>query len=302
MSEIAGKMQGLRGKTSVASLNRFLGQRRVREALDQFPNVKREVYEFKNNLEHGVRWEEGFGGELINRQNALALTEKDIKKNAASYFVSENPADDVGKALRSSDPIGNIDQLAKLARQDKTGNALKGLRAAMADHIQQSIKGLHKNADVVEISHSKINKLLKNKTTRRALGKLYSPEDMAILDRVNDTLELMHGINKQTTAGSPTEAILSAQNTLKTLFVMKWGLVKGPRRLFVFRKLQDILSTNPSEKVDMLLQATLLDPELGKTMLTPLTPKTEGMVAARLSTYLLNNINIQKDEQDRGGN
>jgi len=287
------------GKASKQVLEKYLNNRSIRETLAQFPDVNKEIQLFKSNLDKAVVKQGDFGLAVDAAKQNLRQTQKEMRVLAAKYFVDANPVKAMNRVLNSSDPAKAMEELATLAKSDPSGQALPGLRVALSQLLETPAVGLRGTREVggsLEVLRNKVSKLLTNKGTREAISKLYSPSDMAILDRVQRGLNLLDRINIQVTTGSPTAHLGEAVQRGRILLAATWGIVKGKGIFMISRWLQNTLGINPVVKAEKLLADVMLDPELAKLMLSEATEVSKPHIAAKLTAYMLNNFNMTEGD------
>lgn len=297
---VADQMVNIKdGKVALNRLNNFLNQRPVRETLSQFPDLKNEITFFKDNLSRGVESGSLFEQQIKLRKTELAKTEKEMAKSSAKFFVDRDPANAIGAALRSGDPEKNVKELVMLANQDTTGEALKGLRKALGDHIEESVRGTTEIGGELEVLRGKVVKLLSNNDTARALSKLYNPAELKIIKDVVDSLQMMNRLNKQVTGGSPTAPIQEAITKTRIVLASMYGIVKGRGIFAISGWLAKAFNRDPVELSKQLLKDAMLDPELGKTLLMLDTKRNEKIIKNRIGSYVVNNLLTPENVESR---
>lgn len=289
MSDVADMMVNKEGQIALNRLDRYLQNRNIRELLKQFPDVQKDLYDLRYKVKNNL-------GIQANLRFTKAKSEKELKRSAARFFVTNDPEKAIGSVLVSSDPDNNMRQLVKLAKQDKTGDAIKGLRVALSNYIDETVRVPRPEAGL-DVSLAKMSNLLETKRTRKAISQIYSPQEISQLDRVVEMLRRVDNINKQVTAGSPTAPIQEALNRARVVLAATYGIVKGKGIFAISGWMAKILGLDPVQKANMLLRDTMIDPELAKTMLMEIKKETKPIIEKRILTYLANNFTELKPQK-----
>lgn len=184
----------------------------------------------------------------LTRQNDNFVNK--YNKEAADILLGSDSDKIMGRILSGKNAEGKMGEVLDLASTDKSGDSLQGLRASGAKHIKNSL--------TENMTHFRLNNYLKK--NRAALSKLYTPEQMMVLDRVNDALKAKDIVGRQGTGynSSTFEKMVNAAKsvagkTLSNFLGIKW---EG-----VF----DLLS-HLNEK-NLILEKAMLDPKVAKKLL-----------------------------------
>lgn len=300
VSTVADTMQNVSGKTSLKRLDNFLNKRKVRETLAQYPEIQKEISGFRNSLSKKTDMVTDFEKQVENAKEGLAKTVRDLKQNAAKYWVNANPVKAVSNVLNSSNPAVNMQQLVKLAHQDGSGEAIKGLKAAVSDFIEQNVRGSKEYGVDPEVMLSKVDNFFnKNKEIKKALSYVYTPDEIAKLNNVRSNLMMLNRINKQVTAGSPTAPILQNIQGARIVLASLYGIVKGRGIFMISKWIYSALGMDPIPKARKLISDALLDPEVAEMLMTKVTLQTEQKIAGKLAIHLVNNMLINQKGEDQ---
>jgi hypothetical protein len=259
-------MTGTNNKTSLPRLDRYLKNQKVRDVLNIYPDVKKEVYAFRNSLAKKTKTITGMQEAVEQANVSMKRTNKEMSMSATKYFVDNDPRTAVGRVLLSGNPEKGMDELIRLAKQDGSGEALKGLRVSVGEFINST-------------SGVRVISLFENERTRKALRKLYTPQQMKILDRLRSQMKLYDKLNIKATAEKPTKELLEQVRRGQIMAFGMWGVVRGRGIFMISRLIQKTLGLDPIPKARQLWVDSMLDPELAATMLEKVTPKSEPRIA-----------------------
>lgn len=290
ISTIADLMTDSSGKTNLDRLSRYLKSRPVKESLEQFPEIRREVLGYKNSLTKTVMKENRFAREVQAAKDALKKTQDDLKVSAARYFVSDDPVVAVGRAINSRNPIKEIDELVALAKKDPTGEALKGLKSSLNKFMYEQLTGTREVAGKVEVLQSKVSKMLDSPIKKKALGKLYTPQEVSQLEDIQKKLRMLDRINEQVTAGSPTAPLQQDINRARIVLASIYGIVKGRGIFAISGWIQRTLGIDPVEIGNRLMLDAMLNPEAAKVLLAPDTEASKKLLGDYIIKYRLTNL------------
>ena len=298
---VADLMQTTSGKTSIDRLDKYLNQRSVRETLSKFPAIENEIKQFRNSLGKSINKQGKIAQDILEAKNSLGKTQKDLEMSATRFWVESDPTKAMQRTLNSPDSTGSMNELVRLAKRDPSGDAILGLRQSLSDYIEETVRGTTQVGNVQEVMRGKIVKLLQNKSTRDAIAVLYSPSEMKILDQVRDELQMMNGINKQVTTGSPTAPIAQQVQRTRVILASFYGIVKGRGIFAISDWIMRALGRDPKTIANQVLTDAMLNPELASVLMTKnLDSKiAQDKAKSYLTTYILNNLvePITQDEK-----
>ena len=284
-------------------VDKFLGTKEVRDTLRYFPQAKEKVRMFRRGLDVKKEAQTALGQRVETAKQFLSFTQKEIKMNAAKWFVDSEPTKAMRRVLDSANPERAMDSLLTLASKDPSGNAKKGLRVALDNLLESPVErgGVRGSQEILgknfEVYGSKIRNLFDYPPTRKAIAKLYNPGEMQIVKSLHEKIKIMNRINLQVTAGSPTAILQEAVRGGQILAYSLFGVVKGRGIFMISRAIQKALGRDPIEKAYELLTDAMLDPELAATLLIKGTPKNLPKIKSKLATYMLNNFVPQREQE-----
>jgi len=186
----------------------------------------------------------------------------------------------------------NMDQLISMARKDETGVALRGLKSAYVNVIKDALAG--GQTDLLGealLSSKRAGEFLKR--NRKITNKLFDQGERSRLIRV------VHDLQRKQKEGLKS---ISQDQVFQTerlnLLSESVGRIVGARLGAKFsstplvgamvgskivRRTMEKLTIS---QIDDLLVEAILDPDVMKTLLMKVTPKTEPVVGARLRGHL----------------
>uniref|UniRef100_A0A6M3J0B0 Uncharacterized protein n=1 Tax=viral metagenome TaxID=1070528 RepID=A0A6M3J0B0_9ZZZZ len=292
VADFASLMSDKNGNAIIGRIDKYLKSRPVRESLEQFPDVKREILEFRNNLYRKVAVENDLSKEIKTTKESLKLTEKEQRKSATRFFVDSDPVVAVGRVMNSLDPENEMKELVRIAKHDTTGEAVKGLKVSLNEYVDETTRTTMEvlGSDKLDISKAKVTKLLRTNRTRKALEQLYTPSEMRTLDKMQEMMELIERVNIKATSGSITTPLSSAVKKVEVMLYSTVGLVRGRGIAMIGKLIQKMTGRDPTEIALRLTTDAMLDPELAKLMLLPDIPSNQKIAKAHFTKYIANNI------------
>lgn len=300
-----------RGNIDAARVRVWLNRRGP--VLDQFPQIRNRIQTMANNLGRSESAVADLERSVKDAGAARKMTEKDFDSDATRFFVDGDPVEAVGKALGGDNAAESFQQLAAAARKDPSGRALEGLRNATREHINRKVRNTgavvkgDNAADSVsledlKVSFDKLNKMLiAGSPERKAMEQVFSPDDMAALDKYRKQLEVSTRKDTQGVTGSNTTSLLSAaakSDGVEESVLLGQGTIRGQATNRILRFFAKNVFGDVSGKIRKLLVDAVLDPELARTLMLEYTKSTEKVVERRLHTYITNNMMAAPGEKD----
>jgi hypothetical protein len=227
---------------------------------------------------------------LSNLSNAQHMANEVAKRNvkevggyykdALKAFSGENPDIYIPKLLGGSNSYEKIKEAAKLARTDKTGNSLEGLRRGIVEHLNKVMKLSSRNAaNDANLSYDKYRKFMER--NKKGLAEVFDEDQMKLLNEIEKNLESRtFGSTAAHAAGSPTK---SNDVLIKAIQDIPIGALKSTFKTWpasVATYLYNFAQKTKLAFKDEILQKALWDPETTKLLLTPIKEKAkiESMV------------------------
>lgn len=249
-------------------------------------------------------------------QTAFQEQKKAIQNSSATLFIGSAPEIAIGQVINSNNPVVYMQELVARASQDPTGQALEGVKNALKNYLNVTIRNVGKVATTENVlkpittadlpaSLAKMNELMvDNSNTRSAIEVLFgknSPE-LNALDLARRQLEVV--ARRLRAAGGQSVTGLSQMlegNVASTLQdnvlgflgriataatpaeVRRIGGEGGTRRLF--DALNFALKGDVAKKAQGLLVNAMLDPAVAAELLNPVNKDTIQRSASWIRSY-----------------
>ena len=277
--EIFAKTVGTNGRIDPQRLKRWMTQNR--QPLAAFPTVRQKLVK----IEDAER--------LVNERIGLrAKSAADVEKGALGLVLNRDPETVTKGLLSSGDATQRVHNLANLVKGNKEAQA--GLKRAIWDNMTDTFERgpLAKRRDITGSPflrpESMIDFVRRHAKTLRASG--YTPNDISRLKTIATSAEIARrgpsvGFPRQQ---DPKELTLGLNQLLSRFYGIARGVV-SPR--FVIsevgsRMVNSFISKLSRERVETLLDAALVDPELAKTLLLKPTNENASKIVNRLAAFL----------------
>ena len=258
-----------------------------------FPETKAKVESFEKAVKTGNQKVNAYALKVEDAKNKFK--QNSIQQNLSNLelVINKSPIEAINSVMTSPDSGKRMAQLVALAKQDKTGNSLEGLKSALKEWTWQkstTTKNLPAS-EYFELSRAKVNQMLNTPNTRSALEQLFTKDEIKVLENIQRQLNNFDAINFQVTTGSPTAVINENKNRLRIILASWYGIVKG-RGIFAISEFvqKNILGVDPAKTTTKLLSDAMLDPKLARLMLQKYTLQNKNNVNQKIGTYLSNNL------------
>lgn len=167
------------------------------------------------------------------KKSSEALRGKLDQKNVSqtAKIINAPVHEEVKNIFTSADPAASMQNVVNAVRRDKSGKAMKGLRAGIADHMINLIK----SGSAVDIknrpmfSGAKLKSVLTNESSRGAMEKVFNKKEMANWDRMADTLILLR--KQQDKKGIPADFIIGDKSSYLSEMIGRVAGVKAFSKL-----------------------------------------------------------------------
>ena len=286
---------GENNKINIESARRFVERYPV---LDLYPELKAQMLD--------ARLAQQF---IKKKTDATLRRTKSIEnQSVASRVIGGDAGVRIDSIItgKTQHPIRDTDELLRLASKDETGQALRGVKDALFDHIMTNIKTAVPATGREILDPGAVTKFLNNKTNRTVITKVFGEEGMKLLDAVKKGMQYQK-------RGTPFGAIKGGKEASAKVgreFIGNMGTVMGVRllgrithqpllsagvgkryALMVF----DWLRNAPRQNVEALLLRALEEPDFARLLLTPLG-RMKPEQAMSLYKYMISKetINIQQ--------
>jgi hypothetical protein len=258
-----------------------------------FPGTKSVVDEFETAVKKGQIKSNDLGQKVLESKDKLALNSAQQQLSSLELVINKNPLEAIKNVFTSRNPSKQMKELIDLAKKDKTGEALLGLKTALREWNWQknTTTKYIPGTEIFETSRASVTEMLKNTSMRNALSQLYTPSEMKRLEDIQKQLNIFDRINMQITTGSPSTPLAEASNRLRIVLASWYGIVKG-RGIFAISQFvgKNVLGINPKEAAEKLVVDVMLDPSLAITMLKKYSPTNQKEINQKISSYIANNF------------
>lgn len=193
------------------------------ELMETYPHLRDQ---FKN-----ARNAEDVSRSIKKSSEALRgkLDQKSVSQTAK--ILNAPVHEEVKNIFTSSDPASSMQNVVNAISRDKTGKAMKGLRAGIADHMINLIKS-GSSVDIKNrpmFSGAKLKAALTNDSSRAAMQKVFNKKEMANWDRMADTLILLR--KQQDKKGIPADFIIGDKSSYLSEMIGRVAGVKAFSKL-----------------------------------------------------------------------
>lgn len=288
---VLGKLSDslVNGKITSDRLDVFLN--RYGPALQSFPDVQKHIEAVGRTLAEKEGSVAAATAKAKQMSEAANMVDRELNRSVTELFIQRDPVKAVSGIMNSSNPAENMREVLAAARKDPSGRAVMGVRDAVKEWANDNLSQMGKLTKEGEaaVSFAKINAMLDRPPVRRALNQIYTPDEMAVMDKLRKQLEVMDRINQQVTVGSPTKHLAEAQQKAEKALGIITSIAGGSRISGFALKLVS-LGTDPQKAARQLLVDAMLDPDLAKTMLMPVNKGTAPRITKKLNAYITNNI------------
>lgn len=268
--------------TGVARSGAIDGERLTRwrnangDLLSKVPGLKTEVDGMVTQARRGETLSEQAASGLRQAEEKLQGVERANSKSILGKINGEAPDKAVGRVLGGRNPEADMDELVKtVGRAGQKKEGLKSLKAAVSEYFTTRVSGVNP-ANVTEGSQTINYATLVKEFGRneKALGKVFSPDEMDALRRAQKVLEPLAKRQGQATTGS-----ITAENTEQTWNVVEagmkawYGILKGGGITRTLKLAAKTFKGDDVEQANRLVTRMAFDPELAAHLLTRDLPK-----------------------------
>lgn len=240
--------------TTKATLDALVAERRgVKEALD-----RRE----KQITANARLNEKQKATELAKIDQERAAFDRHMQTNAVRHLIDADPDHAVAAVLGSRDPERAMAQIVDRLKSDP--EAVKGWKRAVADHLyrqvrQQGAPDTPQGFDPVSLGN--VSRVLDE--NRAALAKVFSPQEMHVLTRVQRVLDVASRKGLVTSTAAPPAPNSMAMGLVEIALKTIYGGLQGGNKLRNLKVAMQIAPGAPlTARVDRLVERAMLDPEL----------------------------------------
>jgi len=287
------------GDVSAVKITRFI--QRHSEALKEFPEVRKEFFAMRNRFGKGERAVNEADAALKKAIGETKDTAQSVKDMAATrFFIEKDPVTAIEQIIKSDNPARDMRKLLRETRADPTGQARKGVQAAIGEWFQQTARSNATPENFGQIFRAdadKFSKLMREGSpSRAALEQAFTPEELATLEKARKLLLIQNRATVAGRSGASGLADAAAVADRGRIFsAALFGIVKG-RGVFTLSKLGLRATGQDPVKASMdMLRKALLEPDLAKALMM----RVDSQIAKkRLNAFLGSNI-VSEAGQDR---
>jgi hypothetical protein len=273
-----------------------------KSALEEWPEINDEFKKLANSAGVSSREIKRTQDDLRAARASYDATEKEIREMALYPFLDTEPKKAAAAILNGRDPEVQMD--AVLRRIGKNQAARDGLKDAISEHLYDLVTGTNAAAGSEGVAVSASKMLNQMRRHKKVLAKIYTPQEMAVLDRAERTLRDLQATSVRAGRGSDTgDRFANVKTNMEMFFRLKSGHLAGASEYRAFKMILDrIPGINNDDKVSRLLLMAAFDPELA-AMLLKRPPRPEGMklFATKMSgrLALISGAQEQVDDDDQ---
>ena len=242
----------------------------------------------------------GLRGDITDAASAQALADaaRDRSKRAVvlltdqrkSYLAKylDSPIDkEIDSILKSNNPSRFVEELYREAAKDKTGEAIKGLKASLSEYLIDKANGSGKKM-VQLLNDPKIGELASRWLSAPERSRL---RQVAVELRKIEVSEGRLPDVGPVMADLPSKILSLATRTMAARFGAQLGKGTSGASLltahFFSREARSTLGKLTNDQAKELIVQAIQDPDLMKTLLMPLTtPRAQKLAARRFNAWL----------------
>jgi hypothetical protein len=248
--------------------------------------AKKELIEVRDALDEQINAVAPEFGQYLKTYREGSAPINELRDSTQIAKLMEQKPQDVANSLLSGNSYASPERMREITKAiENNPEALRGWRSAVAEVLSDKVRNtggdLAREGAEGPVSIAKMRRVFDQH--RGALEGVFSPEDMATLDRAHELLSPMENRRLQATSGSPTaeNAMLTgAWDALGTAMTFRYGAIHAG---MVMHRLRRIASHLPGLKNHTLDNQALgvvnkmwFDPDLAKHLLEADTSVIEG--------------------------
>jgi len=267
---------------------RFIRQNK--EVLDRMPQTKKLLEQARDSQSATSR--------IVKRMSGRKASVLDKSKSRAALYLDAPIDREMKKVLNSKDPVNNMRQLARQAGKDKTGAALKGLKAQFIDEMmrQGRTKAVDMSGQPIYSGKNLSDFLGSNRKVARTL---FSSDELERVNKIAKTAKKL----ESTTDSEKVKKILDEGSDQFTDLLSRVvganlgaasGLSQASGSGLVMahagsEKMRHITNKLPFYRVNDVLTQAVLDKNLMRNLLLKAkTPKQAEALRRRLNSWIVN--------------
>lgn len=230
-----------------------------------------ELVEVRDALDNAINEVAPEFGDYLARFREGSKPLDDLRESASVARVLGE--DDPREALRPIlsgkrfDAEEQLDQIVRAMGDDE--EAMRGLKAAVADVLSEQVTGTVKSSADPSVYRASLAKLdAAFKRHRATLARVFSPEEMNMLQQSHAALEVLKNALVRASGGSNTaDKMEQVWRITEAGLKARYGVLKGGG---ILRTLRIAAETLPSDRsaIERLIERASLDPQIAEYLLT----------------------------------
>ena len=257
-------------RTAAVDVDGTVNAQRWRAWMNRHAPALRQFPEIRDQLDTVER-----AASTVGRlQERAARTVAEVEGGAARFFLNNDPDEAIRAALSRKDSTRQMAALTRLASQDESGAATRGLRRAVIDYLDRAGSNAGVDAAGEQVmSQAKWSKLWAD--NEKALAPLFSPDHRRAIAAIKADLDSEAWARDAGRAvGSNTFQNLT---TGALLYRMTGGALPELPNNAIARSIGRAFSwvnKVPEEEIRSLISDAMLDPRLARDLAAKATPQT----------------------------
>jgi len=253
------------------------------DVLSRFPELRRSIEQAK------------ITGGQFNEAQRIA----DPKVSRAAVFINAAPGQEIDRILQTASPRKSMQELVSLARQDPTGQAEQGLKAAFTNRLlRESEINIDDLNDFPITSGSRLTREMEAPATVEAMKGLFNKAEMNRLNQTRQTAILVERARKSPKA---LEGILGDEPGVLIQLIARIGGAQVGRVLaratgggtvqtpgILSNQARSLIDSGVHDPAARLITDAIQDESLFKTLLiSTKTPEGKRLVRTRLNAWVV---------------
>jgi hypothetical protein len=259
-----------------------------RELLQRFP-------ELQGNI-GAANMATGDAQAMASRVSDIVTRLDDSRQSVTTAFLRATPGNEIAQAVfKTQNPVRSAAALAQAARRDATGAAVDGLKGAFLDDLIGNALLPVTAEGVRPVSGGNLVSRLQDSTTRGALARIFTPEELSRMDRLATAFQGLQGARE---AGTLNAVMEDAPNTAVEMVMrviaarqgagMGGGMASLQTAQMASSRMQKLLMRLTNDRAQQLLRDAVTDRDLFTAlMMKQITPSAQRRVENRLTEWML---------------
>ncbi len=262
--------------------------RRNASLIDAVPGFRQQFDTLVQQAQRGDQQAQAMAGRVRQAQTnfrteeaaagrSVQDVEKSLNEGAFATLVNQEPKLAAGSIFQSKDPIQGVREINALVANNPQAKA--GWKAAVVDHLTETVTNTRRNDEGFEVSAAKLAKEFKSR--EQVLAEVFTPQEMNQLRRQHMILDELSRLGKGAVPGSQTaeniqsKALASVKKVLEVSLRSVMGAVQGGSEMRRINLFLDALPNN-KDAVDELMKQATYNPDLASYLLSREIPGAKG--------------------------